>query len=332
MAERHARRTRVLLSDIRFEVERGDSPEILEAASALMRASWPTPSLDYSPELLEWHLGFSGGAEAFCLCGWIGSRCVAFAAATPRLVRAAEWTGSVLVKSFMTVDADLKGRGVGRELRRRIAREIARRSRPVLRFGEALPSVERVLAEDYGDSGLHLRLVGPCIAAAVMARGGGPGAAVGKEEYAAVWRAHANRGVVDPAPSPNEFAHYLLDPRQRTVVGVRERDGELVVAAMSVRATLATRRGVEQHVHLEQVFVGRNARAEHLACLAADAAYWGYEARAGVVTIPNIGDTPWSLLAGAGFRKLPPRYSAWVATATTNHPLQYVGATNVEIV
>ncbi len=297
-----------------------------------MRASWPTPSLDYSPELLEWHLGFSGGARAFCICGWVGSRCVAFAAATPRRVRAGEWTGSVMLKSFMTVAADLKGRGVGRELRRQIAHEISMRAQPALRFGEPLPSAEKVLADDYSAAGLHLRALGPCIGAAIMARGGGPSAPVEREDYAAVWAARANRGTVDPAPSPADLAHYLRDPRPRTVVSARESDGTLVATAMAVRAALVTKRGVEQHVHLEQVMAGDKARAEHLARLAADAAYWGYETSAGVVTIPNIGDTPWSLLGGAGFRKLPHRYSAWIATATTSHPLQYAEATNLEIV
>jgi hypothetical protein len=243
-----------------------------------------------------------------------------------------EWTGNLLVKSFMTVDTDFKGRGVGRELRRRIAQEIARRQEAALRFGAQVPSADRVLAEDYAAAGLHIRRMGPCLAAAAMVRGGMPEPAIEVEEFAALWRTRASNGVVDPFPSLAELAHYLEDPRRRSIIGVRASNGVLVAAAMVVRAAVATKRGVEEHVQLEQVFADRNAGAEHLARLVAGAAYWGYETRSGVVTIPNTGDTPWSQLAEAGFRKLPPRYSAWIATTATSHPLHAAGATNLEIV
>jgi hypothetical protein len=236
-----------------------------------------------------------------------------------------------MVKSFMTVDADLKGQGVGRELRRRIVEEIASHALPILRFGEPLLGVETVLAEDYGAGGLHLRPLAHCGTAAVLARGGGPAGSPDESDWAAAWHSRKTEGVVDPAPPPAEVAHYLRDPRPRTLVGVRDAEGGLAAAAMVVRAAMRTRRGVEMNVQLEQLLVGRNARPEHLARLVVDAAYWGHSARDGVVVVPNVGDTPWPLLASAGFRKQAARYSAWVASAA-NHPLQHAQATNLEIV
>lgn len=266
------------------------------------------------------------------MTGWLGARCVAFAAATPRGVRTGDWAGTVMLKSFMTVAADLKGQGIGRELRRRIVGVIASHAHPILRFGERSAAFEGALTQDYSKGGMHVRFLGPCIAAAAMAKGGAPGAHLGAEEFMALWSARSSDAVVNPLPQTIELAHYLRDPRQRVLLGVRNRDGALAAGAMAVRTAVVSKRGVDVSVQLEQLAVGRNVVSDSIARLAADAAHWGYAGGAGVVTIPNIGDSPWPLLAAAGLRKLSARYSVWAAAARESHPLLGANATNLEVV
>ena len=332
MASRDARRTRILLSDVQFRVHRGLEPGIVEAAGALMRATWPPPSLDYSPELLQWQLTFPGDVQPLAVTGWIGERCVAFAGATPRSVCTDGWEGRVLLKSFMTVAADLKGQGIGRRLRTLIVREAGASGDPILRFGEASQASGRALVEDYTNAGMHVRMLGACSAAATVAKGGAPAPPLSASEFALLWSQHPRVGVINPLPQEGESAHYARDPRQRVVLGVRDADDRLVAGAMVVRAAIAGRRGVEPSVQFEQLAVTSEAEGSDVARLASDAAHWGYAAGSGVVTIPNIGDTPWPLLAAAGFRKLAPRYSVWGASRDPSHPILEATATNIEIV
>lgn len=332
MASRDARRTRILLSDVQFRVHRGLEPGIIEAASTLMRATWPPPSLDYSPELLQWQLTFPGDVQPLAVTGWMGGRCVAFAGATPRRACTDGWEGRVLLKSFMTVAADLRGQGIGRQLRTLVVREAGASGDPILRFGELSPASGRALDEDYTNAGMHVRMLGPCTAAATVAKGGASAPALGASAFALLWSQRPRQGVINPLPQGSESEHYMRDPRQRVFLGVRGLDDRLVAGAMVVRAAIAGRRGVEPGVQLEQLAVTSEAEGSDVARLASDAAHWGYTAGSGVVTIPNIGDTPWPVLAAAGFRKLASRYSVWGASRDQSHPIFGATATNIEIV
>lgn len=332
MARGDARRTRILLTGVQFRIHRGAEPAIIEAASALMRASWPPPSLDYSPELLQWHLAFPGDLPPLAVTGWVGDRCVAFAGATPRHACTDAWEGRVLLKSFMTVAADLKGLGIGRRLRTLVVRESGAAGDPILRFGEPSPPFGRALEEDYTNAGMHVRILGPCSSAAAMAKGGTSAAEIDATAFAALWRSRSRDRVINPCPPDSELAHYARDPRRRTFLGVHDAEGRLVTGAMVVRAAIAGRRGVELSVQLEQLAVSSQAESSDVTRLTADAAYWGHATGSGVVTIPNIGDTPWPLLAAAGFRKLAPRYSVWGASYDPSHPIFGATATNIEIV
>lgn len=303
----------------------------MEAASALMRATWPAPSLDYSPELLQWQLTFPGPTPPLVVTGWRDDHCVAFAAATPRRVAVGSWSGPVMVKSFMTVSRAMAGLGVGRRLRREIVGAIASRELPALRFGEHAAAFDDVLTEDYGAAGMTLRMLAGCQSAATLAASDPPDR-LSVDEYLAFAGQRTERATIRSDADADTMAHYLRDSRGRVLLGVRDPSGALVASAMGVRAVIVARRGPEVNVHLEQLSVASGATAEHVRRLAGSAAHWGHGGTRGVVSIPNIGDTPWPLLAEAGFRKLPSRFSVWAASTDASHPLMSATAVNLEII
>lgn len=328
MARGNASRAGVQLSEIAFDVRHEVNRDVVGLASELMRASWVPPCLDYTQELLEWQLTFPGSPSPLYIVGLDKGRCVAFAAASPRRLRYGTWSQPFLIKSFVTVAKELRGRGVGRDLRRRIVSEIARDAHPIVRFGEiATPALE----EDYRLSGMTISYQGPCVAMATMSDGRAEPRLLSVQEYAEATRTLARPGGLALDAQADVLVHYLSDPRGRTFLGVLDHKGDLAVAAMVVRARMVGRGGVVVSVQLEQLIGKEGVDTSEIRELAAASAQWGYGGQ-GMVTIPNIGTASLELLAEAGFRQIPGRYSAWVAHPV-GEPLPFESVKlNLEIV
>lgn len=274
-----------------------------------MRAAWTPPCLDYTPEYLEWQLSFPGAIAPRYITGFQDGRCVAFAAATPRKLRLGSWSAPFFVKSFVTIAPHLRGRGIGRDLRRRIVSEIAAEGIPIVRFGEIATGA---LEEDYQLSGMAISYQGECRAVARLSDANAEPRLLSIDEYLNVTRALSSPRALVLDADAEVVAHYSADPRGRAFLGVSGEGGEIVAAGMAVKAMVVTRKGSTTSVQLEQPITARDTEPRCFRDLTAAAARWGYNA-AGIVTIPNTGSLEPGLLAEAGYRHIPGRYRAWVA-------------------
>ncbi len=330
MAEGDAGGSRVPVSDgLTWRVDAGRVPgEIIQAGSALMQHEWPPPCLVYDVPYLQWQLGDWGGPPALTVTGWQDGRCVAFAALTPRQARVDGWHGWIAIKSFMTVATSLRGRGIGRVLRQRIVREAADRRMPLLRFGEHATQVHDALAADYQAAGMRLERVMECVPAAM----GIPAIEAPDVREGVAGEGPVPAHVLVPARAAAEHTHSAHDPRGRTALVSHDANGEVLVSASVVRSVLRTRDAHVTSVQLERLALSPAATAHALKQLVAAAGRWGYEGGRGIVTVPSIGDASWEMLAAAGFRRMPPRYSAWVAASEGDHALFSARSTRFEIV
>lgn len=312
MARGHAQSTGVHLTDVVYEVHYDITRDTLAVASGLMRIVWPRPSLDYSPEFLHWQMTFPSELPARYVIGMQGSRCVAFAGATPRKMHSGERSATVFAKSFVTVARDLQGRGIGREVRRRVLASLEADACPVVRFGEHLPPGSRVLEEDYGLSGMDISRMGDCFGGATQSDGSAIPRFLTPTEFSEVASEHVSGTALRVDNDEATLKHYLTDPRGRVLLGVPAPDGKVCVAAMAVAARVVTHSGTTTSVQLEQLVTTSAATPKEVKGLAQAAAQWGYRGP-GIVSVLNLGSCSWGLFARAGFRRLPSRYAVWMA-------------------
>lgn len=303
-----------------------------------MQRSWAPPCLHYSVPLLGWYLGSPSNLPVFVARARSAGRLVGFGMAVPRTFQTQGWEGDGYIKSFMTVDASSRGLGIGVSLRVSLLTTLRRLGLPVLRFGEGIVENRSRLQADYASADYMTVDLGECPSASTFASGS---VFTTNECRGSVLEGHTFLNAFDTCESTNWLSARptrgsveleARDFRRRAYFGVQDGAGTWRVVASVVLANFVTKNGGQTQVALiENATISSAATSVDIRELLAAIGAAMFPHGKGQVSFSNVSGLSWPLLAGAGFRRLPTRYSALLALPDKSHPAAKVEGTSIAV-
>jgi hypothetical protein len=270
--------------------------------SRILRAAWPVPSLNYSPEYIRWQLTFPGPCTAPAAIAFDGAAAVACAATLHRRLGDID----VLLVSFVAVDPNYQNRGLAGELYRNLLTSIRETSLPIVTFARVGTPGQRAIERSYSAAGVDLQPFGSYVPYGIMVRPEPPAASdwvVAATEDAALRPSIAGR----TAPTPAQRLHYLRDPRDRRLLVHGD------ARAWAVRMEYTSFKGLDVVTTLEMIDADNPELLPGLA--AAAARLWAPSDSTAMVHAPNLWGFDVEALRGVGFRRIGPPWVAYFASS-----------------
>lgn len=316
----------------------GVDPGDLGEESLLMQRSWPPPCLDFSNSFLAWSLTARADLPAFIARAYEDGQMVGLGMALPRRFQTNEWVGNGYIKSYMTVDVSHRGRGIGVLVRVALLQALRSLGVPVLRFGEGMHETRARLQADYASASYSVLELGTCNSASTFIQGKasstpeGVSVVMSAERFVREWASFEVPNLLSESVGQATVDFEARDLRPRAYVGARNNSGVLQALASVVLATFKTSHAGRTEIALiERAAFSPSATAADVRVLADAIGSVLFPLGRGQVMFSNVSGMPWPTLAGAGFRRLPARFSALLAVPDRSHALMAVEGTTVAV-
>jgi hypothetical protein len=288
----------------RLSIQPVDPIAFAEEGSAILRAAWRPPCLDYSPEYLRFHCGFPTTLAPVALAAFQGGAPIGFVAATGR--RSA--LGELYLSSFLSVRPG-SAPSVSIAMVRQQARALQRSGRPWLVFAQVGSIGDQLLA-CIDSLGIERVPLGEYRVHSAIPRAAAGDVRV--EELAPeAWGVEADRlrdgSLLAPSFDAGTLRHFASDPGGRRFVRARDADGRVVATAMLGHTRSLTATGVDRVPALHCVRLAEQ-RPEPLAAMLA----FAKDAACPVVLVPNaVGIDP-PVARAAGVRAAGAVFAAYI--------------------
>ena len=316
-----------------FRIEIVDPSTAASLAGRVLRASWKPPSLDYSTAYLAWQFGFPGRLNPIVALGFLDSQPVGCAAATQRAVVHDGSHIDAYVLSFVAVDPSARGHGLAAALYTGLLRALSP-DVPVIAFAEPNSAGERLLIKAFDKSSYTGHALSVCRAVGYISRPATSERLVSAapvnqlEDFSSVIP-DVDKTTIWNRPTPQQWVHYATDPRPRTAVLVRDRDGVAIGSAMIMVAAILSAQGLQHVPMLESVCLP--SRSPDALRALFDFATERYGA-AQTIVASNLSYLDSSVVRAAGARALPSSFNAHVFLGGRTHSLQNATHLNLEVI
>lgn len=314
--------------------------EYAEAASVILRESWPPPSIHYTPEYMRWQLSFPSSVPAPAIVALDGDTPVGFCSVTPRRFRASTHSWDSGIVSFVAVRPGWRGRGLSLALYHELCGAIKQMGAPILTFGVEGSIGLKVLLQAYTTAGFQALPLGGypsyvCLAGANAPEPGDWVAERVSQPDALNVFGEASAGedsrVILSYPSELQFQHYFRDPRRRDLVLLQNRSTGVRGAAWLVETEFVTANGVDHIASVDLVDIpGYDPAA--LPALFRAAAIWSGKPGPTLVTAPNLGGFPAQSLRQCGIRQTGKGFMGYCCGVDIPPVLGSARTANIEIV
>ena len=316
-----------------------DGPAPAEDAGALLRTAWNPPVLFYTEEYMRWQLTFPGAQRCLSAMATEQGMLAGFAGSTNRRVRWDSRELELSVVSFVAVHPEFRGRGIAAELYRILLGGLRERGNPILTFAQAGSGGQRAIEKAYPAAGLRLSppvaypAFGCLVRAGQMPGRWAPCAAGEEANTIESLPCSAEEGVFWSAPTREQMAHYLTDPRGRILMVERDDEGNVAGAAFAGRIELKMTDRVARVTTVDSLWM-RQGRSDSLPSLAAAAEIWasGPIQAAATVSLPNLCRMEAAQLRRVGIRQIATPYTGWIAWGDDRELSNVPAVTNLEIV
>ncbi len=317
-----------------------DGVRFADHAGRILEEAWCPPALRYSPAYLRWQLGFPSPAPMPAAAAFDGAEPVGFAGVTARRLRCRSQQLESGIVSFVGVRPRWWKQGIAAGLYRLLLGTLRERALPVVTFGISGSGGERSLLRAYPESGFQVHPLGAYPIYTCMVRHEGRSSnweaetAADAADLAGIVDACASdERVVWSDPSQEQISHYLLDPRPRSLILLRNRKTGAMGAAWTVRSEFLTVHGVGHVATLESVFLPRKD-VEALPVLVQHAStLWTAEGgQPSVISAPSLQGFDPGALRDAGIRRTGTRFQGFLCAASLPETLAGAEGTNLEVV
>ena len=287
-------------------VELADPLDLLDDAASVLQEAWSPPCPVYDAPYLGWQLTFPSRLPRVAAVARDASAVVGFAGAAPRSVQIGEWTGDVVIVSFVSVRPAFRGQGVADRLYDALLGELRARGTPVVTFAEPGSVGERALMSAYARAGFVRHELGTCNPFGCVAQPAPSRArvvpAVGLRPFARL-----SEAGVRLSTDADQLRHFAADPRWRCAVTIE--NGSTSAGLLAVAAPVRTTKGQDVVLTIDLAFAPFDA-ADALRD-GADAAAASYRAKPGsMVVFHNAPIRDTERARRAGLRRLPARFAA----------------------
>ena len=316
-----------------FRIEIVDPSTAAPMAGRVLRASWKPPCLDYSDAYLAWQFGFPGRLNPVVALGFLDSQPVGCAAATQRAVVHDGSHIDAYVLSFVAVDPSARGHGLAAALYARLLGALSPEA-PVIAFAEPNSDGERLLNNAFDKTSYTRHTLGLCRAVGYVSR---PATSERLVSAAAVEQLEdftsaipdVDKATIWNRPTPQQWVHYAADPRPRTGVLIRDRDGLPIGSAMIVLTAILSAQGLQQVPMLESVCLPSQSSDALRAVFDFATEQSG---AAGTIVASNLSYLDSSVIRAAGARALPSSFNAYVFLGARTYSLQNAAHMNLEVI
>jgi hypothetical protein len=281
-------------------------------ASTILKAAWQPPSLDYTPEYVQFQCSFPSVLDPVGVAIFEEQNPLGFIAATGRNSNA----GELYLSSFLAV---LPGSHPASAIMliRHETQIIQETGRPVFMFVQAGSVGEKLLKcrdslgmrrVSLGEYRVHAAVPKPSMSKARVRR-------VPPDE----WSVEANRfrddSLLGPAFTPADMQHFCKDPQGRQFLMAVDEHGQVIATAMRAFTSSVTVTGVMQIPSLHYVRLA-DQRPDGLAALLAFAEH----PASPVVTVPNMAGITSTVAKAVHLRATPSVFVAYLSYSTADAP------------
>ena len=317
-------------------IEIVDPLQYAGVASQILQAAWKPPCLRYSADYLAWQFSFPSHLPRRGAIALLDDRAVGCIGVTTRRFMCAGNLLSAYVLSFVAVDPSASRRGLAAAMYASLLDALPLEI-PVLAFTEPASIGERLLLDSFARASFRHRSLQACRATGYLARQGSTpsrssgAAALEADSYKAYASAHqapAEGNIVWTDITREDWEHYRQDPRERTMVTVRDAAGNSVGTAMFVSAEIISSQGVQRVPMLDGVDL-RGPTAETLAALFGFAA--SRSQPGSTVVASNLSYIDAGVIRAAGARALPSSFNAHAFARGKTTIVEGADALNLEV-
>ena len=288
----------------RVQIRRVDPIAFAGEASAVLRAAWRPPSLEYTPEYVRFHCGFPTALEPISLAGYQGEEVVGFVAATGRQSS----VGEVYLSSFLSLRPGSVP-SLPTALVRQETRLLREAGRPTLVFAQ-VGSIGEYLLQCIDSLKIERVPLGEYRVHTAMPRGEVAG--IGVEvvppgDWAAAAEGLRDETLLAPSLDGDTVRHFASDPAGRRLLLAREAGGRVVATAMQGITSTVTATGVDRIPTLHYVRLAEQ-RPEALKALLA----FVKSASHPIVLVPNVVGISQPVARAAGVRAAGSAFAAYL--------------------
>jgi GNAT superfamily N-acetyltransferase len=322
---------------VRPRTEVVDPVTCADHAEAILREAWQPPCMCYPSDYLRWQFQFPGNPPALAAVAIVGEERIGFNAVIPRRLRGRGWPVEVHLLSFVSVLPSYRGMGVGAALYQTLLRAIRDQHRPVVAFAEPASAGEKLLIGCLEATGYRHCSLGHYQTGAYLRQPRQVTTEVSVEEvtdlreFLRVIEQCGGSGILWNAPDLQQLEHYSNDPRGRVLVLARRAAGQAIGAAMLVLSRATTRRGPEQVVMVDSLFLPEPSAEVLKAILEHAGGRWREQVTSPVITVPNLHGLDPALARSVGLRATPSRFTGHLF-APADSPMFSAHGTTLEIV
>ena len=309
-------------------------------ASAILEEAWEPPAIRYTPEYLQWQLGFPASPALPAAAAFDDGEAVGFAAASPRRLRWGSKCTDVALVSFVAVRPRWRNRGIAAGLYRTLTSALSDRHLPAITFASPSSSGERTLLSSYQQAGFSVHPLGDYPNYARLARDSSI-----DSDYEAVitndlcqlslltHECSRDLSVLWSDPNDAQLEHYAKDPRGRKFLIVRHSTAGLVGAAWVIRMEHRTLTGPSVLKTLDCVWIRKDhARALPALYRCAAAAWTGEHDGPVIIGAPNLSIIDPAILRSMGIRQTGARFRGYFCAPPSCEGIPHlVTKTNFEI-
>lgn len=281
------------------------TPEHALEVAALLERAWSVPSLHYTPEFIAWQMSFPGSPPFVGFRADRGELVACGGASFRQAILPDDASGApffLALISFVAVDPQWRGRGLAREVYRKLLTDI---EVPVLTFALQNSPGAKLIESVYAGLGFDLHSLALCRIYARSAVVDPGGWNLGAVEILPTRPKQLPAGGLYSFPSPAEWAHQQKDPRPHVLC--RWGDAVAWICAQEVRGVT----GIHRQAFLESTW---GMCAEDLPSLAGFCALQGAACgESNLLQAGNLSFLPAEDLRRGGWRQISIPFSSWWA-------------------
>lgn len=309
-----------------------DGPAWSAEASTLLALSWRPPAVLYSPKYLNWQLSFPGPWPAPAVVALDKDKVAGFAATMHRRIRHKDLLRDALLVSFVAVHPDCRNMGVAAELYAHLLDATRKYDAPLITFGQNGSAGQRCIDRAYPAAGFCLQSLGDFPVLSCMARPATTPSAWmpgGYDELqAAIEHCCTRQNFVWSHPTPEQFEHYLKDPRGRRLLACYNPDKTIAGAAWIARVEYINGGQINHVTTVDSVWL-RSEQSDLLPSLVSSA---GQVFPDKIVNAPSLAMFDSQQVRQQGFRQTSAAFRGYGASASAGPPFADATGSNMEVV